>query len=146
MSGGPPLDDGSGAVLYGMFASFTEALAGVERRLAALEDAVRDGPDDAEPAVAALDARLEAIERALERLASSLDGPATTGAPPDAAGPSVADLAGVLDRRLAAVEQGLDALLEQREKDEGTIGRRAGLAGRRLVQDLWGRPRQPPPA
>lgn len=134
------MDDGAGAVLYGMFASFTEALSGLERRLASLEDAVRSGPDDAEPAVAALDARLHAIEQALDRLASRGPGPA-----PDAGGPAVADLAAVLDRRLAALEAAVEALTDALRPPEGSLGQRAGAASKRLVQDLWGRPRQPPP-
>lgn len=36
----PSPDDGTGAVLYGMFTSFTEALGDLEKRLAAIEASV----------------------------------------------------------------------------------------------------------
>lgn len=60
-AGGAGGDDGTGAVLYGMFTSFSEVLGSLEGRLAAIEAAVRAGQTD--PGV--FDTRLAAIEDAV---------------------------------------------------------------------------------
>lgn len=111
--------DGTAAVLYAIFVSFTEALGDLEDRLAAIEAAVRSGPAD-------VVARLDAVEAAVR------SGPA--------------DVVRRLDAIDAAVDA-VRALVQARGDDAGpSLGRRATDAGRRLASDLGlvNRPRQPP--
>ena len=58
-------ENGTAAVLYGIFTSFTESLAGLEERLAAIEAAVRDSH-------AAVVGRLDVVEAALASVRSLL--------------------------------------------------------------------------
>ncbi len=64
-------EDGTAAVLYGIFTSFTESLAGLEERLVAIEAAVGyhlDRRADAlEQHMASLEAALASIRSLLER-------------------------------------------------------------------------------
>ena len=76
-------DDGTGAVLYGMFTSFTEALGDLDGRLAAIEAAVLAGSPEMASRLAALEAatrtvpaeltsRLAALEASLDELSGVL--------------------------------------------------------------------------
>lgn len=130
--------DGTAAVLYGMFTSFTEALAGLEERLAAIEAVLRT---EAGRAPGRFDARLAALEEAVDRVAE-----AVAADPAPALDGAVSETLAALDRRVAALAVGVDgvrSLLEAHVDDAHSLGRRAGEAGRRLVGDLWGRPRRP---
>lgn len=149
-------DDGTGAVLYGMFTSFTEVLGDLEGRLESIEAALRHGPPD-------LNARLAGLERSVLELSdavrSQAGAPRPAPAPADTAnGNELAALAAVvraqselLDQRTAALAAAIDALrvLLQTHVDDTaqSIGRRAGEAGRRLASDLGlrARPKPPPP-
>lgn len=65
----PGPDDGTGAVLYGMFTSFTEALGDLDVRLSAIEEAVRavrTMPSGAEDRLASLEASLDELAGAVE--------------------------------------------------------------------------------
>lgn len=117
-------DDGTGAVLYGMFTSFTEVLGALESQLAAIEDAVRAGPK-------ALDERLPALEAAVRAGPAHLD--ARLGAI-EAAVRAVP----VLEERLAAIERALRAgAPESRPHDEEQAVEFAGLTdGMRRQSDL----------
>ncbi len=116
------VDDGTGAVLYGMFTSFTEVLGSLEGRLAAIEAAVRAG--QADPGV--FDARLAAIEDVVRAQGE------------------------LLDQRSAALAAAVEALhqLVQAHVDDTahSLGRWATDAGRRLAGDLGLRARPKPPA
>lgn len=168
-----PGADGTGAVLYGMFTSFTEALDGLDARLAAIEDAVRGVPPALEARLAdvdqavhsvpkAIEPRLAAVEYALHGLAAEVResaerGPAATPAPagvPDddsieLLSAAVQAQAALVDERTAALATALDDLraLVQSHVDESahSLGRRATDAGRRLVGDLGLRGRARPP-
>ena len=109
--------DGTSAVLYGMFTSFTEVLGSFEARLERIESALRSGPragtgDDVAEVVALLRAQSE-----------------------------------LLDHRTAALAEAVAAcraLLQSHVDDSAqSLGRRAGEAGRRLASDLGLRSRQP---
>lgn len=64
--GAADVEGGTGAVLFGMLTTFAEVLSGLDTRLAAIEEALRQR--DAElAAVGELDARLAAIEGLLRR-------------------------------------------------------------------------------
>lgn len=148
-------DDGTGAVLYGMFTSFTEVLGDLEGRLEGIEGALRLGPPD-------LNARLAGLERCVLELSDVVrgqaDAPPSAPSPADTAhGDELVVLAAVvraqselLDQRTAALAAAVDALrvLLQAHVDDTaqSIGRRAGEAGRRLASDLGlrGRPKPPP--
>ena len=158
---GVPTDGGDGgdgvvAVLYGMFTSFTEALDGFDRRLAAIEAALRAGPGETVE-------RLRSIEAALSRAGEGHGGAASAPAAPDAAVAAVGEaldarvtaLQGVVEAQAAELRRAVDALrvtLEAHvEETAHSFGRRAGEAGRRLVTDLSQRARPrpgggPPPA
>ena len=135
--------DGTAAVLYAIFTSFTEALADLERRLDAIESALRSGPAD-------VVTRLDAIEAGL-RQAPSGGGSATD------VGDAMAKLNGLVQRQSDLVDQRTSALAEALEVVKGlveahiddtahSISRRAGDAGRRLANDLGllNRPRRSP--
>lgn len=148
-------DDGTGAVLYGMFTSFTEVLGHLERRLEGIDAALRAGPGD-------LNARLAGLERTVLELSDLVrrqaEAPPPVPAGADGAqGGEVAALAAVvraqsdlLEQRtagLAAAVDALRALLQAHVDDTAqSLGRRAGEAGRRLASDLGlrGRPKPPP--
>lgn len=151
-------DDGTGAVLYGMFTSFTEVLGGLEGRLVAIEEAVRRGPPDLELRLAALEASLDELSGVLREVAdAAAAAPATTGWADDAARDARVAAGGergghsdLLERRtaeLAAAVEAVRALVQAHMDDTAhSLGRRAGEAGRRLASDLGlrGRPKQPP--
>lgn len=127
-------DDGVAAVLYGMFASFTEALDGFDRRLEAIEVALRAGPGETAE-------RLRSIEAALAGV---------TAPPPAADADDVQAALASLAARAGAIEAAVEALhrLLQAHVDETShsLGRRAGEAGRRLAADLGLRSRPRPGA
>lgn len=131
-------DDGTGAVLYGMFTSFTEVLGDLEGRLKGIEAALRLGPPD-------LNARLADLERSVLELADLVRGR------PDAPPPVPAPTQGARRDELAALAAAVDALrvLLQAHVDDTaqSLGRRAGEVGRRLASDLGlrGRPKPPSP-
>lgn len=158
---GPVADDGTTAVLYGMFTSFTEALDDLGGRLAAIEAAVRAGPPELASRVAGLEA---AVGRLADLVGAQADGGDQDG---DGSGGWVAggghgdttETGDVLRRHLDALEQrtaalatgveSLLALLRSHVDDTShSLGRRAGEVGRRLADDLglWGRPKPPPGA
>lgn len=128
-------DDGVAAVLYGMFASFTEALDGFDRRLAAIEAALRAGPGETAE-------RLRSIESALAALPRPS---AEAGGGTEAA---VASLREMVEARTAALHEAvaeLHRLLQAHaEEASNSLGRRAGEASRRLVNDLAQRARARP--
>lgn len=133
--GGDDGHDGTAAVLWAMFTSFTEALGGLEQRLDAMEAAVRAGPTD-------LARRLDEVEAGAGR------GPAD-----EALGQlteAVRRQSELLDQRTAALAAAVEGLraLAQAHADETShsLGRRAGDAGRRLARDLGLRGRADPPA
>lgn len=139
-----PQGDGTAAVLYAIFTSFTEALGDLEHRLDAIESALRSGPAD-------VVTRLDAIEAGLRQAPSGGAGSASN------VEVAVATLNGLvqrqsdlLDQRTAALAEALQAvkgLVEAHIDDTAhSIGRRAGDAGRRLANDLGllNRPRRSP--
>ena len=65
----PGPDDGTGAVLYGMFTSFTEALGDLDGRLSAIEEAVRT----VRTVPSGVDDRLAAVEASLDGLAAAVE-------------------------------------------------------------------------
>lgn len=67
-----PGDDGVIAVLHGMFTSFSEALDGFDRRLAAIEVALRAGPGETTERLGAIEARAAALQRTLDELRVTL--------------------------------------------------------------------------
>lgn len=67
-----PGGDGVIAVLHGMLTSFSEALDGFDRRLAAIEVALRAGPGDTTERLGALEARAAALQRTLDELRVTL--------------------------------------------------------------------------
>lgn len=159
--GGPVLsgetagtDEGTGAVLYGMFTSFAEVLGNLEGRLAAIESAVRSGPPE-------LDRRLAGLDDALARLSDLVGRHGEVPTAGDVAGGQGAEVAALadlvrrqselVDQRTAALQAAVDAVraLLQAHADEtaNSLGRRAGDAGRRLANDLGlrGRPKPPSP-
>lgn len=126
--------DGTAAVLYGIFTSFTESLAGLDQRLAAIEAAVRDGQ-------AAVVGRLDAVESALRADTEE------AGASPTGSDEGLGALGSLVDRRADALEERINSLeatlaavrsLVQDQADETSrsLGRRATEAGRRLASDL----------
>lgn len=136
--------DGTAAVLYAIFTSFTEALGDLEQRLASIEAAVRAGPED-------VVTRLDAIEAGMRQASAGAGGTATD------TGEAMAGLSALIDRqselldqRTADLAMAVDAvkvLIEAHIDDTAhSLGRRAGDAGRRLVSDLGllNRPRRPP--
>lgn len=120
------VDDGTGAVLYGMFTSFTEVLGSLEGRLAAIEDAVRAGQAGPGPVDTRLGDEIAAV------------------------GAVVRAQCELVDQRSAALAAAVDALhqLVQAHVDDTahSLGRRATDAGRRLAGDLGLRGRPKPPA
>jgi hypothetical protein len=166
--------DGMVAVLYGMFTSFTEALDGFDRRLAAIEAALQAGPvataerlgaieaalsrsgegrSDAGTDAAGLDASVAAVGEALEVRTAAIEARmAALGETLDA---RVTALQGALEAHAAGLRRAVDELrvtLEAHvEETSHSFGRRAGEAGRRIVTDLSQRARPrpgsgPPPA
>lgn len=146
-------DDGTGAVLYGMFTSFTEVLGELEGRLAAIDAAVRSGPPD-------IEARLGAIERSLAELAGLLRTQADVAPVAVVPGGQERQVGALgdevlrqferLDQRTSSLAGAVESLraLVQAHVDETahSLSRRAGEAGRRLATDLGirGRPKSPP--
>lgn len=148
-------DDGTGAVLYGMFTSFTEALSHLEERLAAIEAAVRAGPPEAELRLAGLEESIGELSHLLHAQAEAgTAAPGRTAQEPRTDGAEVSDLLRrqleLLDQRTAALATALDAMraLLQAHVDDtaNSLGRRAGEAGRRLASDLGLRGRPKPPS
>lgn len=105
-------DDGTATVLWAMLTSFTEALAGLEQRLADIEAAVRAGPPGAVDRTDDPDRVAQALQRHEE----------------------------LVGQRIAPLVAGVESLrvLLQAHVDETrhSLGRRAGDAGRRLASDL----------
>ena len=132
-------EDGTAAVLYGIFTSFTQSLAGLEERLAAIEAAVRDGQ-------AALLERLEAVETAMGAHPAAAVPAPTWGDGLDALGSHLDGRADVVDRRMASLEEAVASvrslLQEHADETAHSLGRRATDAGRRLASDLGLRPRR----
>ncbi len=131
------VDDGTGAVLYGMFTSFTEVLGSLEGRLAAIERSVGE---------------LSELVRA-QATAPPVEWPRTGGTTDEeiAAAVTVMRAQGaLLDQRsaaLAAAVEALHQLLQAHVDDTAhSLGRRATDAGRRLAGDLGLRGRPKPPA
>ena len=150
------VDDGTNAVLFGMFTSFTEALGDLEARLGRIEAAVRASPPELAARLAALDASLG---RLMELVVSRPDPAPVAPTPgPDALAGEVAALVAVVggqsdlvDRRTnaltVAIEELRAALQAHADETAHSLGRRAGEAGRRLAGDLglWGRSKATPP-
>ncbi|MGH9178528.1 MAG: hypothetical protein ACRD0N_08240 [Acidimicrobiales bacterium] len=115
--------EGTAAVLYAIFTSFTESLGGLERRLDAIESAVRqprgepagDGDEapPAQPLVDLVNQRADGLEQRLRALEATLE-----------------DLRSLVQAHA--------------EESAHSLGRRAGDVGRRLASDL-GLVRRPPP-
>jgi len=165
VAGGAGVDDGTGAVLYAMFTSFSEVLGSLEGRLAAIEAAVRAGAAlSARPAADDKSAeKLAAVERSVAELSALVRAqaaaPPAASTPAPAEGPAGDELAALaamvraqselLDQRSAALAAAVDALqrLLQAHVDDTahSLGRRAGAAGRRLAGDLGLRGRPKPP-
>lgn len=151
-------DDGTSAVLYGMFTSFTEVIGRLDGRLQAMEVALRSGPRDVTGRLDDLDGRLRAIDAAVTQLADAVRlQPRQAEAPPGGGPGEVAELAAVvraqseqLDRRIGALAAAIDdlrALLQAHADDAAhSLGRRAGEAGRRLAADLGLRTRPKGPS
>lgn len=122
--------EGTAAVLYAIFTSFTESLGGLERRLDAIEAALREvrasphggaGEDEVDGAGAA---RLQAVVDLVNERADEAH-----------------QRLGLLEAAL----QDLRSLLQAHADDTAnSLGRRAGDMGRRLASDL-GLVRRPPP-
>lgn len=131
--------EGTAAVLYAIFTSFTESLGDLEHRLTAIEASVRDTR-------AELAGRLDDLGAAVQ------DRPAAapaTGVPTEALVDLVNQRAEGLERRFGELEGALESLraVIQAHADETShsLGRRAGDMGRRLASDLGltGRRTQP---
>lgn len=67
-----PGGDGVIAVLHGMLTSFSEALDGFDRRLAAIEMALRAGPGETTERLGAIEERAAALQRSLDELRLTL--------------------------------------------------------------------------
>ncbi len=121
-NGGEDAADGTAAVLYAIFTSFTESLGELEHRLAAIEAAVqRPAPEADEASPVDVQGLIEVVDRRAD----------------------------ALERHLAGLEEALASLrsLLQLHADDSahSLGRRAGEVGRRLASDLGFRPRRDEP-
>lgn len=100
----PQVEDGTSAVLYAMFRSFTEVLGRLESRLDGIEASVRVA-SSGNAGVASLGGRLAAIEEAVRAMPSA--GPAIEArlAGIEEAVSTMPTTGAVLDARLAAIEE-----------------------------------------
>lgn len=121
-NGGEEAADGTAAVLYAIFTSFTESLGELEHRLAAIEAAVqRPAPEADEASPVDVQGLIEVVDRRADALEQHLAG---------------------LEEALAS----LRSLLQLHADDSAhSLGRRAGEVGRRLASDLGFRPRRGEP-
>jgi chromosome segregation ATPase len=122
--------EGTAAVLYAIFTSFTESLGGLERRLDAIEAAVREAraePAGTEEGVPSSQAEAQALVDLVDLVNQRADG-----------------LHGRLNELEAALEDLRSLLQAHADEAAHSLGRRAGDMGRRLASDL-GLVRRPPP-